>query len=85
MVAQTFGDMLYYPEKDSLKEFPSPDSLKNKIIISTKPPKEYLKCKNSKEIDSQKGKDTSDEETWGNEVTIQNSELESDDKVQFLL
>lgn len=77
--------MLYYPEKDSLKEFPSPDSLKNKIIISTKPPKEYLKSKNSKENDAQKGNYTSDEETWDKEVTIQKSELESDDKVQFLL
>ncbi|XP_008805482.1 phosphoinositide phospholipase C 6-like [Phoenix dactylifera] len=80
MAAQTFGDMLYYPEKDSLKEFPSPDSLKNKIIISTKPPKEYLKSKNSKENDAQKGNYTSDEETWDKEVTIQKSELESDDK-----
>lgn len=85
MVTQTFGDMLYYPEKDSLKEFPSPESLKNKIIISTKPPKEYLKSKNSKENNPQKEKDTSDEETWGKEVEVQKSEPESDDKVQFLL
>ncbi|GLT31472.1 hypothetical protein SLA2020_062050 [Shorea laevis] len=42
MVTQTFGDMLYYPESDCLTEFPSPESLKNRIIISTKPPKEYL-------------------------------------------
>lgn len=84
MVTQTFGDMLYYPE-NSLKEFPSPDSLKNKIIISTKPPKEYLKSKNSKENNSQKEKDASDEETWGKEVEVQKSEPESDDKVQFLL
>ncbi|XP_019705961.1 phosphoinositide phospholipase C 6 isoform X2 [Elaeis guineensis] len=80
MATQTFGDMLYYPETDSLKEFPSPDSLKNKIIISTKPPQEYLKSKNSKENDSQKEKDASDEETWGKEVEVQKSELEADDK-----
>nr|XP_029120618.1 phosphoinositide phospholipase C 6 isoform X1 [Elaeis guineensis] len=82
MATQTFGDMLYYPETDSLKEFPSPDSLKNKIIISTKPPQEYLKSKNSKENDSQKEKDASDEETWGKEVEVQKSELEADDKGQ---
>ncbi|KAG1338006.1 phosphoinositide phospholipase C 6 [Cocos nucifera] len=80
MATQTFGDMLYYPETDSLKEFPSPDSLKNKIIISTKPPQEYLKTKNSKENDSQKEKDASDEETWGKDVEVQKSELEADDK-----
>lgn len=34
--------MLYYPESNTLGEFPSPESLKQRIIISTKPPKEYL-------------------------------------------
>lgn len=42
MVTQIFGQMLYYPEADSLAEFPSPESLKYRIIISTKPPVEYL-------------------------------------------
>nr|TKR74603.1 phosphoinositide-specific phospholipase C family protein [Populus alba] len=40
MVTQTFGGMLFYPESDSLVQFPSPESLKHRIIISTKPPKE---------------------------------------------
>lgn len=40
MVTQIFGDTLYYPEpEDPMKEFPSPDFLKHRIIISTKPPK----------------------------------------------
>ncbi|RYQ83790.1 hypothetical protein Ahy_B10g102638 isoform A [Arachis hypogaea] len=38
---QIFGDMLYYPKTDYLTEFPSPESLKNLVVISTKPPKEY--------------------------------------------
>ncbi|MED6191905.1 hypothetical protein PIB30_004983 [Stylosanthes scabra] len=38
---QIFGDMLYYPQTDYLTEFPSPESLKNLVVISTKPPKEY--------------------------------------------
>ncbi|KAM7271143.1 hypothetical protein ACFE04_030357 [Oxalis oulophora] len=42
MVTQTFGDLLYYPESDLLEEFPSPEELIHRIIISTKPPKEYL-------------------------------------------
>ncbi|WOL18657.1 hypothetical protein Cni_G27454 [Canna indica] len=45
MVIQTFGDILYYPESDSLDELHSPEALKNRVIISTKPPKEYLESK----------------------------------------
>ncbi|KAK4268014.1 hypothetical protein QN277_024721 [Acacia crassicarpa] len=39
---QIFGEALYYPESDGMAEFPSPESLKGRILISTKPPKEYL-------------------------------------------
>ncbi|CAA0834407.1 Phosphoinositide phospholipase C 6 [Striga hermonthica] len=42
MVSQIFGDMLYCPESGCLEEFPSPEALKHKIVLSTKPPKEYL-------------------------------------------
>ena len=42
MITQTFGNLLYYPESENLKEFPSPEELKHKILISTKPPKECL-------------------------------------------
>lgn len=40
MVNSTFGDMLY-PAVEFLN-FPSPESLKNKVLISTKPPKESV-------------------------------------------
>ncbi|CAN8284781.1 unnamed protein product [Cochlearia groenlandica] len=46
MATQIFGQMLYYPESDSLVEFPSPDSLLHRVMISTKPPKEYLESRN---------------------------------------
>jgi phosphatidylinositol phospholipase C, delta len=55
MIKETFGDMLYVPSDEPMKEFPSPEDLKNKIIISTKPPKEYLECKDNKSSGSQKG------------------------------
>lgn len=42
MLTQIIGEMLYYPETDSMEKFPSPESLKDRILISTKPPKEYL-------------------------------------------
>lgn len=45
ILEQILGDALYYPPTtDALVEFPSPESLKRKIIISTKPPKEYLEA-----------------------------------------
>ncbi|XP_009586601.1 phosphoinositide phospholipase C 2-like isoform X2 [Nicotiana tomentosiformis] len=62
MITQTFGDMLFSPS-ECLKELPSPESLKKRIMISTKPPKEYLQAKEVKEKDdSKKGtEDDSDE------------------------
>ncbi|XP_028784580.1 phosphoinositide phospholipase C 2 [Neltuma alba] len=40
MVKEIFGQMLYYPDLSYAEqtEFPSPESLKGKIMISTKPP-----------------------------------------------
>jgi len=82
MVTQTFEDILFTPGPESLKEFPSPESLKGRIIISTKPPKEYLETKEvkEKENDAQKGKVSGDEAAWGKEVTHQESMSVSDDK-----
>lgn len=70
MITETFGDMLYIPETDSPKEFPSPESLKRRIIISTKPPKEYLALEHSKgdNVDSIRQKETEDDD-WGGEDT----------------
>ncbi|KAI8540101.1 hypothetical protein RHMOL_Rhmol09G0235800 [Rhododendron molle] len=70
MVTQTFGEILFSPGSECLKEFPSPESLKKRVIISTKPPKEYLEKKEVKgKVDeSQKAKDSADEEAWGKEV-----------------
>ncbi|KAK5830563.1 Phosphoinositide phospholipase C 2 -like protein [Gossypium arboreum] len=42
MVTETFGVMLYRSETENMQQFPSPESLKKRILISTKPPKEYL-------------------------------------------
>ncbi|WRX33436.1 C2 domain - like 10 [Theobroma cacao] len=66
MVTQTFGNMLFYPDSDCVREFPSPEELRYRIIISTKPPKEYLEDKSlsSRRSNSVKEKD-SDEDVWG--------------------
>ncbi|KZV55090.1 hypothetical protein F511_07476 [Dorcoceras hygrometricum] len=65
MVTQVFGDMLYYPDSGYLGEFPSPEALKYRVILSTKPPKEYLVSSNTN-IDEENSlpmeKDSSDDE-----------------------
>ncbi|XP_073036275.1 phosphoinositide phospholipase C 2-like isoform X2 [Primulina eburnea] len=68
MITQTFGEMLFSPGPESLRQFPTPESLKKRIIISTKPPKEYLKAKvlESKKSDS-KNERNSATEAWGKE------------------
>ncbi|XP_051138210.1 phosphoinositide phospholipase C 2-like [Andrographis paniculata] len=70
MIHQTFGEVLFAPDSGSLKEFPSPESLKRRVIISTKPPKEYLTAKDAevKKNDSKKEKDSSEEAAWGSEI-----------------
>lgn len=44
MITQTFGTLLYCPDQEKQEEFPSPETLKHKILISTKPPKECLEA-----------------------------------------
>ncbi|KAF8666915.1 hypothetical protein HU200_053444 [Digitaria exilis] len=66
MIKETFEDMLFVSESESMAEFPSPDELKGRIIISTKPPKEYLQTKSGKE----EAADEKDEEgVWGEEIS----------------
>ena len=65
MVTETFGDMLFRPETEYLSEFPSPEQLKKRIIISTKPPKEYLDTQSSSKgrEGKKKTKDSAEEHT----------------------
>lgn len=76
MVTQTFEDVLYYPKSEFLNEFPSPEALEKRIILSTKPPREYLESKLSKDKDGE-----SEGDSWGKEFPDLKSELEYDDKV----
>ncbi|XP_038705038.1 phosphoinositide phospholipase C 2-like [Tripterygium wilfordii] len=81
MVTQTFGDILFSPGSECLKEFPSPESLKKRIILSTKPPKEYLQAaKEVKEKHPEKGKAEDNESAWGTEVPSIKGRTLADDK-----
>lgn len=80
MATQVFGELLYYPQTDSLMEFPSPESLKGRILISTKPPKEFLE---SKECDDKDNEKESADEVLS--LPDQTSERETDDKASILM
>lgn len=73
MVTETFGPMLYFPESEKLEEFPTPESLKYRILISTKPPKEYLEAEDDKQGSSRKSRLSSsssssdDDDSWSEE------------------
>ncbi|XP_020212939.1 phosphoinositide phospholipase C 6-like isoform X2 [Cajanus cajan] len=69
MATQIFGEMLYFPHHtNQMTEFPSPESLKKRIIISTKPPKEYIHSDNiSKPVPN--GSELSKEESRGKELS----------------
>ncbi|VVB09633.1 unnamed protein product [Arabis nemorensis] len=47
MVSKTFRETLFQCTDENTECFPSPEALKNKILISTKPPKEYLQTQTS--------------------------------------
>ncbi|XP_021603531.1 phosphoinositide phospholipase C 4 isoform X2 [Manihot esculenta] len=83
MIAETFGDMLFYPETECLKEFPSPEELKYKIIISAKPPKVKgdleAKCMKGNGVDLLKERDSS-EDIWGKDLSPISSHQEEDGK-----
>lgn len=92
MISQTFGEMLFCPGPEGLKDVSSPESLKRKIIISTKPPKEYLEGKNADKNELKEGKDSVEEGPWGREISDLNPRTddikddqdkgESDDEVE---
>ncbi|XP_074295021.1 phosphoinositide phospholipase C 4-like [Silene latifolia] len=61
MIKETFGDMLYRSESDSIDEFPSPEELKHRILISTKTPKECLEAENAS-VNASRRRNNSDSE-----------------------
>ncbi|KAJ0979349.1 hypothetical protein J5N97_014823 [Dioscorea zingiberensis] len=81
MLIETLGDALFTPEAEFLEEFPSPEQLKLRIIISTKPPKEYLDSKSGKDKDHESQKGPEEDPSWGDEVAYSKPDLHADSKV----
>jgi len=88
MVLEVFGDILYYPESKHLQEFPSPEALKGRVMLSTKPPKEYLEAKGGtmkeREIEAQFKKGEREEAAWGVEVPDIHEEMQVANRVRIL-
>ncbi|PWA35160.1 phosphoinositide phospholipase C family, EF-hand domain pair [Artemisia annua] len=86
MVTKIYGDVLYCSSSsDTMAEFPSPESLKKRIVVSTKPPKEYLdRTKSMIKDDSSVNMKIS---TWGEELSehleIPQSTDENDEDFQY--
>ncbi|XP_073293132.1 phosphoinositide phospholipase C 2-like [Primulina huaijiensis] len=80
MITQTFGDMVFSPGPECLKEFPSPESLKKRVIISTKPPKEYLQAKgvDVKDTGLNTAEESAKEGPWGKEVKSFGVDIDDD-------
>lgn len=78
MAIQIFGEMLYCPETDYLTEFPSPASLKNMVVISTKPPKESPQSEGTRH-DVSNGSESSGDESW--ELQDSMAKLKTNDNV----
>lgn len=87
MVTEIFGDLLYTSKSESYPELPSPELLKKRIIISTKPPKEYLASDSLKveQSDIQKGSNSLEEKGWGTEVLDMKSRFDGFDTVYYIL
>lgn len=78
MVNRIFGDMLYCPQSDSELKFP-PESLKEKIMISTKPPENPA---HERVKERQISKDSA-EESWDRHSSAEEKEHDSSDEVRM--
>lgn len=81
MINETFGDMLFLPGPEGLKEFPSPEYLKRKVMISTKPPKEYLEAKDlsGEQNEVKEGKQPAEAGPWGRDLPVNKSRTDDKD------
>ncbi|GMJ14468.1 hypothetical protein like AT2G40116 [Hibiscus trionum] len=75
MIAHTFESMLHVSDTDCITEFPSPESLKYRIMISTKPPKKYLDSRSRDSDEENSPKYTNDSD--GSESEEEDEEFKS--------
>ncbi|XP_024526311.1 phosphoinositide phospholipase C 2 isoform X1 [Selaginella moellendorffii] len=72
IITRNLGDLLYLPDaQTTCIEFPSPASLKKRILISTKPPKEYLAA-----VEPPKDVIHPKDGAWGEDIPDYNEQVE---------
>lgn len=81
MLTETFGEVLYCSDIGMMKKLPSPEKLKHRVIISTKPPKEYLEDKAANIQKYPSIRKDYDDGPWDDEPIYDTDDHEDDDKV----
>ncbi|KAG6607309.1 Phosphoinositide phospholipase C 2, partial [Cucurbita argyrosperma subsp. sororia] len=82
MVNETFEDMLYVPELEDLNKLRSPESLKKRVLISTKPPKNKKGESTKEKPSTDKQRDIADDDIWGSvrpQEDVDEDDLEEDE------
>ncbi|KAF3562844.1 hypothetical protein DY000_02017837 [Brassica cretica] len=79
MMKEIFMDMVYFSESGDLKDFPSPEDLKYKVVISTKLPKGTLKKEKDSESDVS-GKTSSEDVSADDEKVEETSEAKNEEE-----
>ncbi|KAL8089530.1 hypothetical protein AgCh_039125 [Apium graveolens] len=80
MLTETFGDVLYCSDLDDIKKLPSPEKLKHRVIISTKPPKEYVKDKTENIQNNLSSRKDYEVSPWDDEPIYDTDDQEDNDK-----
>lgn len=80
MLTETFEEVLYCSDLDTISKLPSPEKLKHRVIISTKPPKEYLDDKTKNIHNEPSHKKDSGDGSWDDEP-VYDTDQEDNDKV----
>lgn len=81
MLTETFGEVLYCSDLDAIKKLPSPEKLKHRVIISTKPPKEYLEDKTEIIQNNMSSRKDYEDSPWDDEPIYDTDDYEDNDKV----
>ncbi|KAJ3676363.1 hypothetical protein LUZ60_003775 [Juncus effusus] len=80
MMNETFGQLIYIPNNEIQEKFPSPEDLKMKILVSTKPPKEYLEEPEKDHVIVVPIE--TNEKAWGSEISDHKPELGTTSKIE---
>jgi Phosphatidylinositol-specific phospholipase C, X domain len=82
MMNEIFQDLLYVSNKERIETFPSPEDLKMKILVSTKPPTEYLEGLKTPKTNDPQVQGGNEDEVWGADLPSQKPEVADVNKVQ---